>query len=150
MIDLLYIAALIVAIAFAILVFFIGRTLKSAQKTLSQVANTLDGLEKQLEGISIETTSLLNKTNLLAEDIQEKSQKLNSVVDGVQGVGTTIQQFNQSLRSISGDIHDAANQNKENVVQAMQWGNVALDLWKKFKRTNKRMEDYDGRSEQIK
>lgn len=148
MIDLLYVAALIVAIAFAILVFYIGRTLKSAQKTLSQVANTLDGLENQLEGISKETTALLNKTNHLAEDIQEKSQKLNTVVDGVQGIGTTIQQFNESLRSLSGDIHSAADRNKENVVQAVQWGNVAVDLWKKFKRTNKRIEeDYDDRRE---
>jgi hypothetical protein len=35
-------------------------------------------------------------TNRLAEDIQEKSEKLNTVVHAVQEVGTSVQQFNTS------------------------------------------------------
>ena len=84
MIIILYLSVALIAIAFLILVIYLSKTLKSLQLTLKNVASTLEGLEGQMQGITTETAQLLHKTNQLAEDIQDKSAKLNTVVDAVQ------------------------------------------------------------------
>lgn len=134
MIIILYIAALIFALAFAVLVVYLSKTLKAAQHTLDNVASTLGGLEKQMEGISVETTALLNKTNHLADDIGDKSQKLNTLVDGVKGIGDSVQDFNESLHSISTNLKQSAQSNTDTAAQAMKWGQVGMDLYKKWQK----------------
>lgn len=57
----LYISALIVALAFAILVIYLIKTLKSATKTLENTSATVEALEKQLRGITTESELLLKK-----------------------------------------------------------------------------------------
>ncbi|MBB6452144.1 uncharacterized protein YoxC [Salirhabdus euzebyi] len=131
---LLYVSALIAAIAFAVLVFYLAGTLKSVQRTMNNVANTLEGLEKQMEGITVETAALLNKTNKLAEDIQHKSQRMNNLVEGIYGVGESVKQFNGSLQKISTEIVRESENNKATAAQAVKWGQAIIDLWKKYKR----------------
>lgn len=129
----LYIAALITAIAFAVLVGYLAMTLKATQRTLDNVANTIESLEKQMEGITTETTALLHKTNKLAEDMHYKSTKLNGVFDGIKGIGETINDFNGSLRQISTHITKAAAEDQDKAAQAVKWGAALIDLWKKKK-----------------
>ena len=103
MIIILYLSVALIAVAFLILVIYLSKTLKSVQMTLTNVASTLD-YEGQMKGITAETTELLHKTNRLAEDIQEKSEKLNTVVHAVQEVGTSVQQFNTSIKQAAGSV----------------------------------------------
>lgn len=133
MIIILYIAALIFALAFAVLVVYLGKTLKAAQHTLESVANTLDGIEHQMQGITRETTDLLHKTNELAEDIKGKSAKLDVVFDGVKGIGETVQEFNESLRTLSAEITRTAKQEDDKVAQTVKWGAAIIDLVKRNK-----------------
>src|SRR5690625_793498 len=126
----LSIAALIVAIAFAVLVVYLSQTLKSTQRTLDNVAGTLAGLEKQMNGITTETTELLKRKNQLADDIQEKSLKLNGVFDGIKGIGDTIKDFNESLAKISSNITTAASKDQDKTSQAVKWGIAILDIIK--------------------
>lgn len=128
----LYLSAAVVAIAFFILVLYVGRTLKSVQGTLESVSKTLIGLEKQLDGVTRETTDLLHKTNLLAEDIQAKSARLNGVVDAVGDVGTSIKKLNQSIQTITTSVNDQVEQNKDKVSQVIQWSNIFLELKDKW------------------
>lgn len=137
MINLLYIAALLAAIAFAVLVIYLAFTLKAAQRTLTNVADTLEGLEKQMEGITVETTALLNKTNKLAEDMNEKSQKVNTLVEGVQNIGNSVKDFNQSIRLVSTRVSTLAEKNTDKAAEAVKWGTVLIDLWNRRKKEAK-------------
>lgn len=128
----LYLSAAVAAIAFFVLVIYIGRTLKSLQGTLDSVSKTLVGLEQQLEGVTRETTDLLHKTNALAEDIQYKSESLNSVVDAVKDVGTTIKKFNQSIQNVTSSVNKQVDQNKDKMSQVIQWSNILLELKDKW------------------
>uniref|UniRef100_UPI0018E179C6 DUF948 domain-containing protein n=1 Tax=Virgibacillus massiliensis TaxID=1462526 RepID=UPI0018E179C6 len=58
-----YIAAIIAALAFVIVVIYFVITLKVSNQTLHNVVNTLESLDKQMQGITDETTQLLTKTN---------------------------------------------------------------------------------------
>lgn len=129
----LSIAALIIAIAFLILVIYLVKTLKATEKTLNNVADTIDSFEKQLQGITRETTSLLQKTNHLAEDISEKSTKLNTVFDGFKEIGETIQNLNASLNELTNNIAKVADEDRDQVSQVVKWGAAIIDIWKRRK-----------------
>lgn len=107
--------------------------MKSLQLTLKNVASTLEGLEGQMQGITTETAQLLHKTNQLAEDIQDKSAKLNTVVDAVQGIGGSINQFNTSIKQAAGAVTSSVERNQEKVTDVVSWSNAALEIYKKWK-----------------
>jgi uncharacterized protein YoxC len=124
----LYLSVALIAIAFLVLVIFLAATLKSFQVTLTSVSKTLIGLEKQLDGVTAETTLLLHKTNALADDIQQKSESLTSVVEAVKDVGTTVTKFNGTLQNITKSVDNHVEESKEKISQIVQWGNVFLEL----------------------
>ncbi|MDP4161761.1 MAG: DUF948 domain-containing protein [Bacillota bacterium] len=129
----LYLSVALIAVAFFVLVIYLSKTLKSLQKTLESVSKTLMGLETQLDGVTRETTVLLHKTNTLADDIQKKSESLNTVVDAVKDVGKAVQRFNHSLQNITSSVDRQIDLNKEKISQVMQWSNVILELKDKWK-----------------
>lgn len=128
----LYLSVALIAIAFFVLVIFLSTTLKSFQVTLTSVSKTLSGLEKQLDGVTAETTILLQKTNALADDIKQKSDSLNSVVEAVKDVGTTVTKFNGTLQSITQSVDKQVEENKEKISQVVQWSNILLELKDKW------------------
>ncbi|WP_066195052.1 MULTISPECIES: DUF948 domain-containing protein [Gracilibacillus] len=134
---LLALAAIIAAVAFAALVIFlvvsVAPVLKETKRTLSHVADTLEGFDKQVNGIIVESQALLNKTNKLADEIQEKTTKLNTVVDGVKNVGATFTDLTESVRTVSKAVHQVAEENKETTAQAIKWSTVVLELFKNNK-----------------
>jgi uncharacterized protein YoxC len=128
----LYLSVALIAIAFLVLVIFLATTLKSFQVTLTSVSKTLAGLEKQLDSVTAETTILLQKTNALADDIQQKSESLNSVVDAVKDVGSTVTKFNGTLQNITNSVDRQVEESKEKISQIVQWSNIFLELKDKW------------------
>jgi len=127
------IAVIIVALAFAVLVGYLAGMIKATQRTLNNVADTLEGMEKQLEGITTETTLLLQKTNDLAEDINDKIAKLNSVFDGVEEIGDTFNNLTHSVKKMSAKISTSADDDVEKATEAVKWGTAVLNVWKNRK-----------------
>ncbi|GAA3723899.1 DUF948 domain-containing protein [Salinicoccus jeotgali] len=134
----LYIAAGIAAIAFLILCIALAVVLFSVKKNLDHVAKTLDGVEGQIQGITRESTDLLHKTNRLAEDVQGKSAKLNSVVDAVQGIGNSMGNLNESVDRVTNSITHNISQNEDKISQVVQWSNVAMEVADKWQMRQKR------------
>ncbi|GAA3320411.1 hypothetical protein GCM10020331_031310 [Ectobacillus funiculus] len=62
----LYVSALIAAIAFAVLAAYLGNTLVAMRKTLLSLARTTAALEKQLQGVTYETEQLLHKNKCIS------------------------------------------------------------------------------------
>lgn len=59
--------------------------------------------------------------------------KLNTVVDAVQEVGTSVRQFNSSIQQVSESVTSAAEQNREKISQVVSWSNAALEIWNRWK-----------------
>lgn len=144
----LYLSVALIAIAFLVLVIYLARTLNSLQETLSSVSKTLTGLEKQLDGVTQETTALLQKTNALADDLQEKSKSIGSVVTAVKDVGVTVNKFNGTLKNLTDSFDIQVEENKEKISQIVQWGNVFMEL--KDKWTSRRLASKESNNEEIK
>ncbi|KAB7705874.1 DUF948 domain-containing protein [Bacillus aerolatus] len=133
MVIILYLSAAVAAIAFLILVLNLSKTLKSVDRTLDSLSRTVDRLEGQMQGITAETTELLHKTNVLAEDIQQKTEQMNTVVNAVKDVGSTVQNLNQSINKVTTTVASQMEKNQYKISQAVQWGNVVKQLVEKFK-----------------
>ncbi|WP_313799497.1 DUF948 domain-containing protein [Cytobacillus sp.] len=129
----LYLSIAVIAIAFLILVIYLSKTLKSLQVTFDSVSKTLVGLEKQLDGVTRETTELLHKTNALAEDIQHKSENLNSVVVAVKDVGETVRSFNGSIQKVTTSVNNQFEENKDKIAAVVQWSQIFLEMKDKWK-----------------
>lgn len=131
----LYIAIIIALIALVVLVFFVINTLKVTKETLNEVSTTLQGLESQLDSVTSETTQLISKTNRLAEDFEQKSQKMNGLFDGAKGIGDTISEFDRSLKQLTDSIQRASKEDQAKANEAVKWGTSVLDYFIKRKNT---------------
>ncbi len=132
------IAGIIAALAFLILCIGIVVVLLAVKKNLDHVAKTLDGVEGQIQGITRESTDLLHKTNRLAEDVQDKSARLNTVVDAVKGIGGSVQNLNSSVDRVTNSVtHNIAN-NQENIAQVVKWSNVVMEIADKWQMRKER------------
>ncbi|OAH56247.1 MULTISPECIES: DUF948 domain-containing protein [Bacillaceae] len=129
----LYLSAAVAAIAFLILVINLSKTLKSVDNTLDTLSRTVDRLEGQLKDVTAETAELLHKTNVLAEDVQHKTEQLNTVVYAVKDVGSSVHNLNQSLRKVTTTVASQVEKNQYKISQAVQWGNVVKQMVDKFK-----------------
>ncbi|SUM33609.1 General stress protein-like protein [Staphylococcus gallinarum] len=61
-------------------------------------------LKDKFKVFTRESTDLLHKANRLTEDIQGKSDRLNSVVDAVKGIGDSVQTLNGSVDRVTNSI----------------------------------------------
>lgn len=143
----LYIAAGVAALALLILAVALAVVLFSVKKNLDHVAKTLDGVEGQIQGITRESTDLLHKSNRLAEDVQGKSAKLNSVVDAIQGIGNSVSTLNESVDRVTNSITYNISQNEEKISQVVQWSNVAMEVADKWQMRQKRNKAYTGNTQ---
>lgn len=132
MVIILYLAVAVIAVAFAVLVYFLAQTLQSAQKTMDDLASTLEGIQVQMKGLNEETTELLHRTNLLASDVQKKSQSLNSIFNAVEGFGDSLGDINTSVRKVASRIEQDGQENAGKVATALQWGRAAVDLFQRW------------------
>ncbi|RYL94558.1 DUF948 domain-containing protein [Sporolactobacillus sp. THM19-2] len=133
MVIILYLAVAVIAVAFAVLVYFLAKTLQSAQKTMDDVASTLEDVQDQMKGLNEETTELLHRTNLLAGDIQQKSQSLSSIFNAVENFGESLNSVNASVKKVATSIENGGEENAGKVANALQWGRAAIDLIHRWK-----------------
>ncbi|MCO7124881.1 DUF948 domain-containing protein [Sporolactobacillus shoreicorticis] len=139
MIIILYLAVAVIAIAFAVLVYFLSQTLRAAQKTMEDVASTLEDVQVQVKGLNDETTELLHRTNLLAVDLQRKSKSLNSVFDAIEGFGESLGTINTSVKRVTASIESKGFENSGKIAQTMQWSKAVMDLihrWQNARKSN--------------
>ncbi|WAA10097.1 DUF948 domain-containing protein [Fervidibacillus albus] len=144
----LYVSVGLVAVAFTVLVVYLISTLKTLSTTLDQISKTLDQAEAQLKEVTDEAGKLLKKTNAIAEDVQDKSEKFNTVMDGVQQVGKTIYRFNDSLQSFSENVTEQLKKNEEKAAQMIQWANIVGELQDKVAEIRQRKKRKNLQKEQ--
>ncbi|WP_099975097.1 DUF948 domain-containing protein [Lactobacillus terrae] len=89
------IAGLIAAIAFVVLVIFLGmalvqtvKVLQELQKTVAESTELLKVSTDKAEKIMEESSELVSKTNELMDDVNYKASKLNPLFDTVENIGT--------------------------------------------------------------
>lgn len=133
MIVILYIAALIAAIALLVIAIYLGKTLKSTSQTMDEVAKSLEKITVEVQGITGESQKLLDKTNTLLEDVNGKVAKVDPVFDAVGDIGTSLLGLSQSVRELATLATNKVEQNEAKISQAVSISNSILSFREKMK-----------------
>lgn len=130
------IAALIAAIAFAALVFFIIRVLLQVSKTLLKVDTTVAEVNKTIQVVtrdvdilSREVEGLLVKSNSLLLDVNQKVEKVDPLFTAIADLSLSVSDLNQSSRLMVSRFSSLG----KTATQASILGKVSQSAIKKMK-----------------
>lgn len=91
----------LVAIAFAILVFFLIKTLQSAKASLDKVSQTLVEVQKTMDELTYEVKTTVRHANEITADVQHKMQKIDPVIDSVKNLGDVMNELTLTVKQVS-------------------------------------------------
>ena len=109
------IAGLIAAIAFVVLVCFIGMFLSRLGKTLEETTKSIEGLSKDVDALTHELENVLGNTNELLEDLNKKSTELDPAVKAIADLGQSASDVNAAARHFTDRLnaqHESAKQSR--------------------------------------
>ncbi|WP_410512367.1 DUF948 domain-containing protein [Paenibacillus sp. BR2-3] len=91
----------LVAVAFAILVFFLIKTLKSAKESLDKVSQTLQEVQKTIDELTYEVKTTVRHANDITLDVQGKIQKIDPLMDSVKNLGDIVSELTLGVKQVS-------------------------------------------------
>ncbi|CAI6084617.1 hypothetical protein PAECIP112173_04348 [Paenibacillus sp. JJ-100] len=95
------ISVALIAVAFAVLVFFLIRTLKSAQSSLDNVSQTLQEVQKTIDELSYEVKQTVRHANDITADVQHKMKKIDPVMESVENLGEVLSEVTAAAKQVS-------------------------------------------------
>ncbi|TXK74799.1 DUF948 domain-containing protein [Paenibacillus sp. N3.4] len=139
---LVQISAVIAAVAFVFLVFYLIQTLKSLKLSLDEITSTMGQMKNEVTQISSEVQDVILNTNEMAIDVRAKLSKLNHLFSSVNDVGQVIHELTTSVKQTATGFIAAVKQtsiHKEEAQLSSKWNTIlngvaiSLDMWQKIK-----------------
>ncbi|MFD1066761.1 DUF948 domain-containing protein [Oceanobacillus locisalsi] len=129
----LYSALAIAIAALLILVIYMVILLFNTKKTMDEVLQTLGKIDHQVKDVTGEATEVVQKSKGLVDDLTQKSNQLDGIIQGARGIGDTVEDFNKSLQQLSNIISKHSKEDQEKAAQAVKWGASFFEYWNKRK-----------------
>ncbi|MEO3945535.1 DUF948 domain-containing protein [Gorillibacterium sp. CAU 1737] len=140
----------LVAVAFAVLVIFLVRTLNMVQASLKETNQTISDVQRELNDVSGEVKGLIRNTNQITMDVRHKMKALDSLFGTVENVGDTLEGVTSSLKNASSRFATNVNHNMRQVettenkplYRVLNTVSSAIDIWQRLKvhRMNRKRE----------
>lgn len=125
------IAGLIAALAFLVLVIWIGWFLTKVVRNLTDLSKNIEDLTKELNGV-------LNNTNELLTDVNDKAEMITPAVQALADVGQSVSDMNEASRNF---VKKVTTHHKNRGPVAKVVSNLgeaaALGLFGKLRKRNK-------------
>lgn len=102
------IAGLIAALAFLILVVFIGIFLTKTVRTLTEVNKSVQTMTDDLDVIAKQTEDILANANTLLDDVNHKVATIDPVFQAAADLGTSVSDLNSATRKLTGKVKSTA------------------------------------------
>lgn len=107
---LVQISAIIAAVAFVFLVFYLIQTLKSLKNSLDEITLTMGQMKDEVTQISSEVQDVILNTNEMAIDVRVKLSKLNHLFSSVNDIGQVIHELTSSVKQSATSLISAVKQ----------------------------------------
>ncbi|MNI34326.1 hypothetical protein D3C73_883150 [compost metagenome] len=91
----------LIAVAFAVLVVFLIKTLRAAEVSLHTTAQTLQDVQKTIDGLSVEVKQVVRQANQLTSDLQHKMDQVDPVLESVKNVGEVLNEVTLAAKQVS-------------------------------------------------
>ncbi|MDQ0495031.1 MULTISPECIES: DUF948 domain-containing protein [Paenibacillus] len=95
------ISIFIIAIAFAVLVIFLIKTLKAAQGSLDKVTLTLQDVQKTVDELSYEVKQTVRHANDITADVDHKLKQIEPVMESVKNLGEVLSEVTLAAKQAS-------------------------------------------------
>ncbi|RSL30977.1 DUF948 domain-containing protein [Salibacterium salarium] len=112
--DLLGISLLIIAIAFALLVIYLIKTLNNLSSVLNSLDKTMDKLPDQLDEVMKETGVVIHNSNETLLDLNEKMRSLTPLFYILGDAGEASRKLSSSLVDVTMSMKKNTDEGKEN------------------------------------
>ncbi|MDR6554308.1 DUF948 domain-containing protein [Paenibacillus qinlingensis] len=107
---LVQISAIIAAVAFVFLVFYLIQTLKSLKHSLDEITSTMAQMKNEVTEITSDVKDVILNTNEMAIDVRVKLAKLNSLFSSVSDVGQVMKELTTSVKQSASGLISAVKQ----------------------------------------
>lgn len=156
------ISVVIIAVAFAVLVLFLIKTLKAATQSLEKTSQTLQEVQKTIDELGYEVKQTIRHANDITVDLQSKMKQIDPVMDSVHNLGEVLSEVTYAAKQLSSTVMDkmkknnvkssskitpstaeqrtvqsyaAVNETKESKNTSwVKYVDVAAGIWQKFRR----------------
>jgi|GEM_PF-767197 len=95
------ISVAVIAVAFAVLVVYLIKTLKAATQSLEKVTQTLQEVRTTIDELSYEVKQTIRNTNDITVDVQHKMKQIDPVMDTVRNLGEALSEVTYAVKQIS-------------------------------------------------
>lgn len=95
------ISVALIAVAFAVLVVFLIKTLKAAEKSLDKTTQTLQEVQKTIDELSYEVKNVVRQANDITGDLQHKMGQIDPVLESVKNVGDVLNEVTLAAKQVS-------------------------------------------------
>jgi len=133
--GILYFALMLLAIGFAIIVFYICYLLMRVASTFKSVGKTAHDMEEKMRVITPELQNTMKESSKLVDDIYDKLKATDSVVDTVGNIGTSVHTMNQVYKIKRDRTSDEEIfQKAKPFLEGIKWSEVGTELYSNWKK----------------
>lgn len=114
------ISVAIIAVAFAVLVVFLIKTLKTAQESLDNVSKTLKEVQGTIDELGYEVKQTVRHANEITVDVEHKMKQIDPVMVSVKNLGEVLAEVTGAAKQVSSTVMSKFQHKKEsgNVVRS--------------------------------
>lgn len=105
------ISVVIIAVAFAVLVLFLIKTLKAATQSLEKTSQTLQEVQKTIDELGYEVKQTIRHANDITVDLQSKMKQIDPVMDSVHNLGEVLSEVTYAAKQLSSTVMDKIKKN---------------------------------------
>lgn len=106
------ISVAIIAVAFAVLVVFLIKTLKAATKSLDKTTQTLQEVQKTIDELGYEVKQTIRQANDITVDVQAKMKQIDPVMESVHNLGEVLSEVTYAAKQLSSTVMDKVKKPK--------------------------------------
>ncbi|MFC3749900.1 DUF948 domain-containing protein [Paenibacillus sp. GCM10012306] len=137
----------LVAVAFAVLVFFLIKTLRSAKDSLDNVSQTLQEVQKTIDELTYEVKTTVRHANDITVDVQNQLQKIDPIMDSVKNLGEVMNELTLTAKQVSVTVIEKYRKSRELKEKSKAVSIDSIPLTSSEERTVKSNEDTNAKKE---
>lgn len=92
------ISAIIAAVAFVVLVYYLVETLKSLKQSLDEMRGVMTEVKADISTIAVEVKDVVHQTNQMTSNVRTKLNALDSLFDSVNDIGQIARELSQTVK----------------------------------------------------
>ena len=128
------VAGMIAAVAFLILVLFIGMFLSKMLTTLKEVNRSMQTWTYDVDVVSKQAEDIMANANTLLEDVNKKVATVDPVFQAAADLGTSVSDLNDATRNLTSKVSKSAKKTASTNI-LVRTGEAAFNFYTKHRRS---------------